>query len=356
MVSNDKQARRSFLKGAAAVGIIGAAGCLDDVSGGGGGHTITIAGTSSGSSSQAAGQALARGASEHSDDLTIDVQETEGWTANLYEFDSGEFETISVDNNSWAAALNGEEDFADEPVEDMPMQGFMFTSLEMHIVAMEGSGIESTADLRDGGYTIYPIEPGFGTRLITEQILEAAGIWEANDINNEDTDDIPGAVEEGRVDALVLYGANGVELAGWCQEVDIRSDGSLYAIETDDEFVEAIESMDGAAHIRQEPYGYEQDIMEELGLDEIDFWALQGQWAFGEGVHADAVYEMARIAHEHHDTLRESDPTTLDYDDIDLMTEAIMPDVEVHPGMVEFLEEHDAWDDDWTAGEADGDE
>ncbi|AXR77094.1 TRAP transporter solute receptor, TAXI family precursor [Natrarchaeobaculum sulfurireducens] len=327
---------------------MGLAGCLGDDNG----HTITIAGTSSGSASQAAGQALARGANEHSDELTVDVQETEGWTANLYEFDEGEFSTISVDNNSWAAALNEEEDFADEPVDDLPMQGFMFTSLEMHWVAMDGSGIESTADLRDGGYTIYPIEPGFGTRLLTEQLLREDGIWDENDINNEDTDDIPGAVEEGRVDALALYGSNGIELAGWCQEVDVRSDGQLYAIESDDQFVESIESMDGAAHVQQEPYGYEQDVQDELGLDEIDFWALQGQWAFGPDVHPDAVYEAARVAYDHHDTLRESDPTTLEYTP-EVMTESIMPDVEVHPGMAEFLREHDAWDDDWTEGEAD---
>lgn len=348
MAGNGKQPRRTFLKGAAAAGVVAVAGCTGDD----GGHTITIAGTSSGSSTQAAGQALARAANEHSDELTVDVQESEGWTANLYEFDEGEFSTIGVDNNSWSAAINEEEDFAENPVDDLPMQGFMFTSLEMHFLALEGSGIESTADLREGGYTIYPIEPGFGTRLLTEQLLKSDGIWDANDINNEDTDDIPGAVEEGRVDAVVLYGANGVELSGWCQEVDIRSDGELYAIESDDQFVESIENLGGATHVQKEPYGYEQDVQSELGVDEIDFWALQGQWAFGPDVHPDAVYEMARIAHEHHDTLRESDPTTLDYDDVSVMTQSIMPEVEVHPGMVEFYQDHDVWDDSWVEGEA----
>ncbi|MDQ2052527.1 TAXI family TRAP transporter solute-binding subunit [Natronolimnohabitans sp. A-GB9] len=349
MAVNEPQGRRNFLNGAAAVGVVGVAGCL----GGSSEHTITIAGTSTGSATQAAGQALARAASEHSDELAIDVQESEGWTANMYEFDEGEFSTIGVDNNSWQAAINEEETFADDPVDDMPMQGFLFASLEMHWVALDGSGIESTADLRDGGYTIYPIEPGFGTRLLTEQLLREDGIWDANSINNEDSDDIAGAVEEDRVDALVLYGSNGVELASWCGEVDTRSSGDLYAIETDDQFVETIESMDGAAHVQQEPYGYEQDITGELGLDGVDFWALQGQWAFGPDVHPDAVYEMARIAHEHPDTLRESDQTTLDYDDVEVMAEPIMEDVSVHPGMVEFFQEHEVWDDSWEEGEAD---
>ena len=353
MSTGNRPSRREILKGAATLGVIGTAGCLgdeDDDS-----HTIAIAGTASGSSTQAAAQALARGASEHSDTLTIDVQETEGWTANLYEFDAGDFSTIGVDNNSWSAALEGNSPFDEDPVENLPQQGFLFTSLEMHWVAMEGSGIESTEDLREGGYTVYPIEPGFGTRLLTETVLREDGIWDANDINNEDTDDIPGAVEEGRVDALALYGANQVELAGWCQEVDVRSDGSLYFIEVDDHFVETVEGIPGATGVWQGAYPYEQDVFGELGLDEDDeffHWALQGQWAFGADVHPDAVYEMARIAHEHHDTLRESDPTTLEYDP-EVMTEVLMEGVPVHPGMVEFYQDNDVWDDAWEEGEAD---
>jgi len=80
----------------------------------------------------------------------------------------------------------------------------MFTSLQIHWVGLDGSGLESVADLREGGYTIYPIQPGFGTRLLTEEILQEAGLWEPNDILNVDTGDIPGAVEEDRVDALCL--------------------------------------------------------------------------------------------------------------------------------------------------------
>ena len=342
--------RRRVLQGVGAAGAAGLAGCLGDDDDG---YTITIAGAASGSSTQAAGQAIARGANEHSDILSIDVQETEGWTANLYEFDGGDFQTIGVDNNSWAAAINEEDPFDEDPVDDMPMQGYLFTSLEMHWVALEGSGIESTADLREGGYTIYPIEPGFGTRLLTETVLQEDGIWDANDINNEDTDDIPGAVEEGRVDALALYGANQVDLAGWCQEVDIRSDGQLYLIETDDQFEQAIEDVPGATLVRQDPYPYEQDVTSELGLDsDVTHWALQGQFAYGPEVDPEAVYEMARIALEHHDTLRESDPTTLEYTP-EIMASVIMDDVPVHPGMVEFYQDHGVWDDDWIEGDID---
>ncbi|MEA1930688.1 MAG: hypothetical protein U9O06_03965 [Euryarchaeota archaeon] len=89
--------RRDMLKGAATLGVITTAGCTG---GGGDGdgesYQISIGGTSSGSSTQQAGQALARAASQHSDILDISVQVTDGWTANLYEFDGGNISSIST--------------------------------------------------------------------------------------------------------------------------------------------------------------------------------------------------------------------------------------------------------------------
>jgi TRAP-type uncharacterized transport system substrate-binding protein len=192
--------------------------------------TVVIGGTSTGSSTQQASQALARAMSEHSDTVEVSVQVTDGWAAKLYEFDEGNIPAMGVDNNSLSKAMNEEGPFADDPVDTLPMQGFIFTSLEIHWVAMEGSGIESTADLADGGYDIYPIQPGFGTRLLTEEVIREAGLWEPNEILNVDTSDIAGAVEEGRVDALCIYGANGVALSSWVQEVDVRTGGALHVI------------------------------------------------------------------------------------------------------------------------------
>ncbi len=344
--------RRDMLKGAATLGVITTAGCTG---GGGGGegdgesYQISIGGTSSGSSTQQAGQALARAASQHSDILDISVQVTDGWTANLYEFDGGNISSMGVDNNSLSKAMNDEGPFAEEAVDSLPMQGFVFTNLEMHWVAMEDSGIESTADLQDGGYTIYPIQPGFGTRLLTEEIIKEAGLWEPNEIINANTSDIPGAVEEGRVDALCVYGANGVQLSSWVQEVDVRSGGNLNLMEVDQNFEDAIDATPGALKKTLEPYGWEQDV---TGItDSTISWVLAGQWAFGPDVPAAATEEVARLSAEHHETIRDADPTALDHSGIDSMTEAVIPELEVHPGVADYWEANDAWNDEWTRGE-----
>ncbi|THE63939.1 TRAP transporter substrate-binding protein [Salinadaptatus halalkaliphilus] len=333
------------MKGAAAVGVVSVAGCLGDDEL----ETVTIGGTSSGSSTQAAGQALARAASEESDVVEVSVQETDGWTANLYEYDNDQIPAMGVDNNSMSKAIAEEGPFADDPVDTLPHQGFQFTALQIHWVGLEGGGVESVQDLRDGGYTIYPIQPGFGTRLLTEEILEDAGIWEENEISNVDTSDIPGQVEEGNVDALCLYGSNGVELASWCQEVDVRSGDGLYLLETDEEFEQTIEDHPGALLNHHEPYGYEQDVTELT--DEAVSWALPAQWAFGPQISAEATYDIARLALEHDDVIREADETAPDFTP-EYMAETVMDDVPVHEGVADFFEEEGVWDDAWERGEA----
>lgn len=340
--------RRDMLKGAATLGVITTAGCTGG-SDGGEGYQISIGGTSSGSSTQQAGQALARAASQHSDILDVSVQVTDGWTANLYEFDGDNISSMGVDNNSLSKAMNDEAPFDEEPVDSLPMQGFVFTNLEMYWVAMDGSGIESTADLQEGGYTIYPIQPGFGTRLLTEEVIKTAGLWEQNTINNSNTSDIPGAVEEGRVDALCIYGANGVELSSWVQEVDVRSGGQLNAMEVDQNFEDAIDATAGAIKTEIEPYGWEQDV---TGItDTVTSWVLAGQWAFGPDVPAEATKEVARLSAEHGETIRESDPTALDHSDVESMTAAVIPELEIHPGVADYFEANDVWNDEWQRGE-----
>ncbi len=340
--------RRNVLSAVAATGVVGVAGCLggDDEDT----YRMVLGGSSDGSSTFQAGQALARAADQHSDVLDISVQETAGWGAHLYEYDDGELSAFGVDNNSMSQAMNDEGDYEDNPVDGLPMQGFVHANLEIFWIAVEGSDIESTADLQDGGYDVHPIEPGFGSRVLTEDIMKTADIWDQNEIVNINASDVAGAVEEGRIDALAVYGTNQTNLAGWVEELDIRNEGELYLIEVDDNFFDAIEATPGAVHTEIEPYAWEQDLT--TLIDTTDAWVLPGQWAFGPDVPADITYEIARLCHEHVDTIEESDPVTLDFSDPEVMTTAIMPEVDVHPGIAEFFEEHGVWDDEWTRGEA----
>ena len=360
-MTEENISRRNALKAAGAAGVAGmagVAGCSDLFSS----PDVTIASTSSGSSSYETGQALNYAASEHDADVDISIQTSEGWTANLYAYEAGDFNTISVDNNSLSKALNEEADFEDDPVDEFPMQGFIFTSLEMFIVKREGADLETVQDLRDGDYDIYPIEPGFGTRLMTEEVLQEAGIYDFdeeegigndNEINDADTTDIAEIIEEQGIDAIVLYGQNGVSLASWCDEVVTQND--LEMVETDEEFAQTIEELDGASLLEASDPVERYDI--EEGIDEgmeVAQWSLDGQWAFGSDVDPEHAYEIAEICMDHYETMRESDDSVFAYgDDPEIFTNAILEDHPVHPGIVDFLKDEDLWNDDWEEGEID---
>lgn len=362
MVNNQGVSRRDALKAtgaAATAGMVGLSGCsaLNNLLGSG--ADVTIASTSTGSSSYATGQALAYAASQTDADVDISIQTSQGWTANVRAYANGDFNTISVDNNSLSKAIAGEGPYSDADFtqEDLPYQGFVFTSLEMFWLARDGSGIQTVSDLRDGGYTIYPIEPGFGTNLMTREILDNAGILQANEVNKSDTGDAPGAVNQGDVDALVVYGQNGITLSGWCEQVYTQAQDGLHLVETDSQYETTIEETSGARLIKSKPASRYSNIGADTGGDEITenvsevaSWVLDGQWAFGSEVAAEDARAVAELVHNHWDVMRESEESVKDYSDPATMTAAVMDNHPVHPGIAQFFKDKGVWNSNWEEG------
>lgn len=353
MGANGNRTRRDVLKGAMVLGVIGLAGnaAADEHGNEFEDYDLVVGTSGSGTPTEQAGLALARAADEHSDFLTLTVQNTDGWSANLIEYDQGNIPAMGVDNNSLSNALADEGPYEDTPVDAMPYQGFLYTVLDIHMVATDDSGVTSTEDLRDGGYDVYPLQPGAGTRALTEDLLRQASIWDANNMLQIEFADIAGAVEEGRVDVLATYSVNDVALTGWGQEVDLRSGGALNVIEVDDEFRQLIEEHDGAQLVEKEPYGWEQDVT--AYTDTMTAWQLVGQWAFGSEVPTEVSYEIAWLSSEHWETIEEADPTAIDHSGVESMTEGVLPEIPIHPGVADYWEENDAWNDEWERGELD---
>lgn len=336
--------RRSVLKGMAGIGTVAVMSPTGVAADGRQEYTLRMGGSSQGSTAFNSMQAVSRALNQHSDTLRMTVEQTQGNVANMYQYDSGNIPAIATDNNTITKAINGADRFEEEPVENIGHQTFRFNGLDIFWVAVEGSGIESTADFP--GNTIYPIQPGFGTRLLTEELMRTHGMWDEVEIINVDVGDIPGAISEGRVDALALYGSNRVELTGWAQEVDARND--VYIVEVEDDFRQTIEEVGGARLAEIEPYGWNQDVTKVT--DTIVSWNLDLQCLISPEVEAEAAYEFARVSHEHGDTIREADPTYADHSDPEDMTVSIIPEHPVHQGVAEFYRENDVWDDSWQAG------
>jgi len=371
--------RRSFIKGAGTVGVVGIAGCSgnggngngNDGNGNGNGGNgngnggsedgsdgsdgaendgqITLATASSGSSSQAAAAALSRATDEHSDELTLATTLTRGWSANPYLYDNGEAEAIATDTYTVGQALEGAGSFAEDPIDTLPGQGFHFSASQLYMIAVDGTGIESTADINES-HNVYPTQPGFGARALSEDLFERAGLAErvGGEYVNIDVTDAAGAIEEGRIDALVVYGGNSRSLTGWATEVDARTD--VHLIEYSDEFQSAIGEIRGVRSETLSPddHGWQQDVTEYT--DDIITFTQDGMWWFGPEVHPDETYELARISHEHNEFVRESDPEYPDHTNVENMTFGLMEELPVHKGVAQFYKDNDIWEDSWTEG------
>ena len=333
--------RRTFLKasGATASTIV-VAGCFGDDDG----NTTSI-GVGIPSSSTTTGQAsnaFQRVVEDVSPDMepagTIqwNNQETGGDPPSLRQYSQGNLEAMTGGNFIIASAKEDQPPFQEEPIDEIPHQAMSIAPLHMHILSVEGSGIESTDDLV--GSDFWPLPPQWGLRQQAEVVLENAGLWdeleETDSIVNADTGDVSGAIEEERIEAIIAYGSGFANLAGWATEVDARAD--LQLVEFTDEFVEGVNATRGTNHSEIDVYGWEN---QEFNSDTVDVWGADFQFWFGSEISRDVGYELASISHEHTEDIQEGQPAYADHSDAENMANLYLDDHPVHPGVYDFLED-----------------
>lgn len=333
--------RRDVLQGIAGAGAAGLAGCL----GSGDETDVTIAMGTGGTSEQMV-QALQRVVDSESEDARIITQGTSGDPENVRLYNDGDVGGYTGNNSSILSATNSEAPFDEEPVDALAAQGFLLHTFHFHWVAVDGSGIETVDDL--AGRDVWPLQADWGIRQLAQDVHENAGIWGdiEGGIVNIDAGDVAGAIEEGRVEAFIGYGANFVGLPSWLEEVDARAD--VHLVETNQTLRDGIESTAGLSPAEVDVYGYEQDV----GADSMVVWDEPGQLWLGEDVSENAAYELARVTHEHTSDIRDGQASYPDHSDFDIMTAGFMSDLPVHPGVADYLEENDAWNDEWERGDS----
>ncbi|WP_229774136.1 TAXI family TRAP transporter solute-binding subunit [Halocalculus aciditolerans] len=337
--------RRQLLKAtgiAGAAGITGLAGCSGGGSGSGNGPTSIGAGIASASTTTGqASNAFQRVVKEQSPDTepagTIQwaSQETGGDPASLRQYNQGNLRAMGAGNFVMASAMQDAPPFSENPVESVPHQAFKIVSIHLHIVAVDGSGIETSDDLI--GKNFWALPPSWGLRQQAETVFENAGMWEDLEPNVVDADigDVAGAVEEGRVDALIAYGSGFDSLPGWATEVDARAD--LHVVQPSDQLQQGIEQTRGTNYREIDVYGWNQD----MGADTVGTFPSDFQFFFGSDISRDVGYELAKISHENVDAIQESQSAYADHSDPEAMASAYLDDFPVHPGVYDFLEEQD---------------
>ncbi|MHC3439034.1 TAXI family TRAP transporter solute-binding subunit [Natrialbaceae archaeon A-gly3] len=340
--------RRTFLKAASAVGLIGATGV-----------TSTVAqedeydirwGTSTGGTMDV-GLAFEAAVGEVSDVLEYSTIESPGYIGTTYRLDADEFDGGIIDTNTLFNAQHGLGDFEVDPVSKLPWQGFLAFPYGIYVMAREDTDIETFDDL--AGHTVYPAEPGFSTRATTLDLWQQepiADVYEEMDIIDMDVADAPGAMEEGAIDAAIAYGTPGVGNTGWVVEYDARVD--VRYVEHTDALVEAIETFDGASLSEHDDAEAEFAWDQDIGTDNIVTWDLNVTYAFHPETDPGAAYEMTRIAAEENDVIRDFEERFTPEDAEGLLVGAL-EDYPFHPGAAEYYQEAGVWDDDWVVGDPD---
>ncbi|WP_076148737.1 TAXI family TRAP transporter solute-binding subunit [Natrinema saccharevitans] len=331
--------RRDILKVASGIGAVSLAGCLGGSSNS---TSLSVGIPSSSTTTGAASNSFQRVVKEQSGDtepageIRWQNQETGGDPPSLRQFSQGNLQALTAGNFIAASAQEDQPPFAEQPLDTLPNQMFSISSLHMHVLSVNGSGIETTDDLV--GSNFWALPPSWGLRQQAEAVFSNAGLWselqDTDSIVNADTGDVAGLIEEGNIDALIAYGAGFQNLAGWATEVDARAD--LQLVEFSDSLVEAANDTRGTSHSELDVYGWEQQDFQQ---DQMDVYGADFQFWLGSDVSRDVGYELARISNENTESIQEGQPAYLDHSDPETMASLYLEDMPVHPGPYDFLEE-----------------
>ena len=361
--------RRRFLQAAGGVSVVGLAGCIgddvdpdddpldddddgidtgdeDDVDAE---YDVSI-GTSSGGTMDV-GLAFEAAVSQESDLVNYATVESPGYVGSTYRLNEDAFDGAIIDTNTMNKAQEHLDMFEEDPVDQLPWQGFLAFPYSIYLMAREDTDIETFDDL--AGASVYPAEPGFSTRATTLEVWEqepTRDVYEEMDIVDMDVSDAPGAMEEGQIDAAIAYGTPGVGNTGFVVEYDSRID--VRYVEHTDALVESIQGFGGAGFSEYDDAVNDFNWSQDIGTDEIVTWDLNVTFAFHPETPDEAVHELTRIAAEHGETVRESEQRFTPASAEDCVAPAL-EDYPFHPGAAEYYQDAGAWDDDWVVGDRD---
>ncbi|GAA4933573.1 TAXI family TRAP transporter solute-binding subunit [Streptomonospora halophila] len=215
---------------AAAAGVIALAGCGVGDTGAGG--ELTMATGSTGGTYYPLGAEMAKIWSDNIEGVNVSTQSSGASVENMRLLDQGENELVMAINGVAANAVDGEADFAEEPLSnpgEVRMLGNVYPEV-LQIVASADSGIETIADLKGKRVDIGP--PGSGTAVAAEQILEAYGMsLDDIEVFNSTFEEASTKLSDGQTDAafaILALPAGSIEQVATSSDVqlvDITGDG-----------------------------------------------------------------------------------------------------------------------------------
>ena len=325
--------RRMLLKGVAAAGIVGLAGCADDDDpddtgdddgddDGNGGEVIRWhAGGTGGTYYPLSGEF--EGIIEDVTNHSVEVSSTGASVENVGSLGGGDADFAMIQNDIAYFARNGEglEAFEGSPIENLRGVATLYPET-IHIIIDPDAGIESVADLE--GRAVNTGDLGSGTQVNALQILESVAGITTDDFDEQNTDFTQAAdqLRDGDVDAAFVVGGWPV---GAVEELATTADIAILNM-TDDEREAARADASWFADDTIPAGTYD-------GLDEdVDTVSVQAMIATREEYDADIVEEVSEAIFENVDRL------SIKTDFINLESAQDGMSIELHEGATRYFE------------------
>jgi hypothetical protein len=199
-------------------------------------------------------------------------------------------------------------------------------------------------------------QPVFFTPAGYMNWLNMARIWDAldYDFNHVEIDSATtaDALEAGSIVGAASYTTAGSSLPTWWRETELRSD--ITVVNPTEEEIERLRAA-GLSPMQVDP---EVAFSQDVGVETIIGVPLYFAYNVRADMDEDVVYRMLSAFMENAERLAEQEPgfapLARDFVGTQVGGIAANPDIPVHPGLARFLQEHDAWNDEWTIAEQTG--
>ncbi|WP_040978528.1 TAXI family TRAP transporter solute-binding subunit [Oceanobacillus jeddahense] len=263
--------------------------------------------------------------SQEMDGYNFTAEATGGSQENARLLDSEQIQFGFFGADSFYAAANGLGHFDGNPVEDLRTLARIYGN-HVHVVTLEGTGIETVEDLE--GKRVAIGAPGSGTANKAEEVLTAHGFDLEEDIDAQYLDFAEGSdgLADGIVDAVIISvgipSGNVQELAAThhMKLVKFSEEGTQAILDQYPYYSEGV--------IPQDAYdGMEEDIPTVIAANEIGVSAQLDE---------DFVYEVTKLLFEDHLDEFKASHNAMGELELEMLPESPVP---YHPGAEKFFKE-----------------
>lgn len=306
---------------------------------------IRWATSSVGSSGHRALVALATLLNREMEDYDITVMPTPGAAASVRGFHAGQFDGYygaDVAFHEIANQTGRYRDFDPEAGNQL-LQSFWSFTLEngLGISAAKADRYTKWRDLR--GEAVFTGPAPWDTRAALERAMQALEV--GHNYVELDTGLAGSALQEGQIEAFVVYTTGGSSPAPWVTEAMLTTE--VKVLNPSDEEIAELRDL-GIEVVRVDASTFETDV----GVEEAVLVPLFYGFHVGLDIPEDDVYRMLTIIEENVKELAESDSgfNQLAAGMVELQRRGIAASpaiIEIHPGLARFLRERDAWDEAW---------